>query len=80
MTIAHTIDSKNLMTKLVKVKAHSGDRLNDHANKLAKAVALSAPHLYVNYMRLPGLNLEIACDNLTLKASNRRCIKTLYDA
>ncbi len=80
MTIAHLIDIKNLKTKLVKVKAHSDDQLNDQANKLAKTAAFSAPRLNINYLSISGLNLEIACDNLTLKASSRKCIKTIYEA
>ena len=71
MTIAHIIDIKHLKIKLVKVKAHSGDRLNEKADQLAKTAAFSAPRLNVNYLRIPGLKLEIACDNLILKASSR---------
>jgi len=80
MTITHMIESKNLKVNLVKVKAHSGDRLNDRADKLAKTAAFLAPRLNLNYLWISGLNLEIACDNLTLKISSRRCIKTICDS
>ncbi len=71
MTIAYMINIKHLKTNLIKIKAHSGNRLNDRADKLAKAAAFSASRLYINYLRIPGIRLEIACDNLTLKASSR---------
>ncbi len=43
MTIAHVIDVLQLTVTMKKVKAHSGMRLNDAADKLAKAAACSAP-------------------------------------
>jgi len=80
MTIAHLIDVKHLKTTLVKVKAHSRNRLNDQADQLAKAAALSAPRLNILYLSIPGLRLEITCNHLTLKTSSRRYIKNLYKA
>ena len=80
MTIAHTIDCKHLSINMVKVKAYSGDRLNDRADKLAKAAASSAPRLNIKYMSISGINLEITCDNLTLETFSRRSIKTLFEA
>ncbi len=79
MTIAYIVDRKNLMTTLVKVKAHSGDRFNDRANKLAKAAAFTAPRLHIDYLSILELKLEIICDNLMMKASSRRSIKSLFD-
>src|SRR6266540_140085 len=64
MTIAHLIDIKQLSIHMIKVRAHSGDRLNERADKIAKAAAFSAPRLLVNYLNLPGHNVELACDNL----------------
>ena len=80
MTIAYVINEIDLKIKMVKVKAHSGDRLNDRADKLAKATAFMAFRLNLLYTRLPGLKLIIACDHLIMKASSRRCIKQLHDA
>ncbi len=65
---------------MVKVKAYSGDRLNDHADQLAKAAAISASRLNLKYTQLLGLNLIIACDHLVIETSSRRCIKQLHDA
>ena len=65
---------------MVKVKAHSGEILNDWADIIAKTAAHSTSRLNINYLRIPGLNLEVACNNLTLEAFSRKCIKTLYDA
>src|SRR6266542_162681 len=65
---------------MVKVKAHSGDRLNDQADKLAKEAASTAPRLNLNYMNLPDLSLVLTCDNLVVETSSRRTIKHLYDA
>ena len=74
------IEAKNLQIRLVKVKAYSGNQFNDRADKLAKVAAFSAPRLNVNYLSLPGLNIEITCDFLTLKTSSRRCIKSIFEA
>jgi len=79
LTIVHTIECKQLRIKMIKVKAHSGDRLNDRVDKLAKDATLSAPRLNVKYMCLPGLNLKLACANLTLDTSSRKSIKALLD-
>ena len=65
---------------MIKVKAHSGDRLNDHADFLAKAAVVSAPRFNVNYMKILGLRLMIACDHLVIEKSSRKCIKQLHDA
>ncbi len=80
MTIAHLIDIKRLSIHMIKVRAHSGDRLNERADKIAKAAIFSASHLQVNYLNLPGHNLEMACDNLTLETSSRGCVKHLFEA
>ena len=80
LSIAYIIECKNLTLNMVKIKAHSGDRLNDRADNLAKVAASSAPHLNVKYLSIPDHNLEIACDNLTLEASSRKSIKTLFEA
>jgi len=80
MAIAHIIESKFLQTTLVKIKAHSGDRLNDRADRIAKTAAYSAPHLNINYLAIPSLKLEITCDNLTLEASSRKSIKAICEA
>ena len=42
MTIAHLIDIKLLTIHMIKVRAHSGDWLNERANKIAKAAAFTA--------------------------------------
>ena len=65
---------------MVKVKAHSGDRLNDKADKLAKEAAFTAPRINLKYMNLPDLSLVLTCDNLVVEASSRRTIKQLFDA
>ncbi len=80
MTVAHIIECKCLTVNMIKVKAHSGDRLNDRADKLAKEVAVSAPRLNIIYMNLPGINVELTVDNLTLETSSRKSIKTLFEA
>ena len=70
MTIALIIDVKHLKTQLIKVKAHSGERLNERADKLAKKAAFSAFRLHINYLNLPSNKLELTCDNLTMEASS----------
>jgi len=80
LTIDYIIRALNLMVKMVKVKAYSGDRLNDRADQLAKAAAFTAPRLNLKYMNLPGLSLVITCDNLLVKAFSRQCIKQLFNA
>ncbi len=65
---------------MVKVKAHSGNRLNDRTDRLAKIAASSAPRIHVKYLSIPGHQMEIACDNLTLDASSRKSIKSLIEA
>ncbi len=42
MTIAHMIEAKHLQIRMVKVKAHSGNKYNDRADYLAKAATFSA--------------------------------------
>ena len=69
-----------MLLNLVKVKAHSGDHLNDQVNQLAKAAATDAPHLNIKYLSLPSIKLEINCDHLILEAFSRRSIKALYEA
>ncbi len=80
MTIAHVIDVLKLTVTMMKVKAHSGIRLNEKANQLAKAAAFSTSRLNLMYTKLPGLNLVLTCDHLIIEASSRRCIKELADA
>ncbi len=80
MTIAHVMEVLKLTVKMVKIKAHSGDRLNEKADQLAKATAFSTPRLNLNYTKLLGLNLVLACDHLIVEASSRKCIKQLSDA
>ena len=80
MTVAHIIECKCLTVNMIKVKAHSGDRLNDRADKLAKEAAVSAPRLNIIYLNLPGINVELTVDNLTLETSSRKSIKTLFEA
>ena len=80
MTIAHLIDVKSLTIRMIKVRAHNGNRLNERADKIAKNAAITAPRLNVNYLSIPGHKLEITCDNLTLKTSSQRCVKNLFDA
>ena len=80
MTIDYIIQTLDLKVKMVKVKAHSGVCLNETADKLAKAAAFSSPRLSLHYTNLPGLNLVLACDHLTVEVSSRRCLKQLSDA
>ncbi len=80
MIIAHVKEVLSLSIKMVKVKAHSGDRLNDKADHLAKAAASSTPRINLTYTKLPGLNLVLAYDHLIVEASSRRSIKQLADA
>ena len=80
MTIDYIIRALDLKVKMVKVKAHSRDRLNDRADQLAKAAAFTVPRLNLKYMNLPGLLLIITCDNLIVEASSRRNIKQLFNA
>ncbi len=80
MTIMHVLKVLDLNVKMVKVKAHSDDRLNDQADTLAKDITFSAPQLNLNFMKLLSLNLVLACDHLIIKAFSRSCIKQLQDA
>jgi len=77
--IAYVMDVLNLTIRMIKVKAHSGDRLNELADQIAKAAAFSTPRINLNYTQLPGLNLVLACDHLIVEASSRKCIKKLSD-
>jgi len=65
---------------MVKVKAHSGDRLNDKTDRLAKAAAFAAPRLNLKYSNLPEVSLVLTCDNLIVDASSRKSIKQLFNA
>jgi len=47
VTIRHVLDIMDLTITIVKVKAHSGDRLNDRTDQLAKTAAISASRLNV---------------------------------
>jgi len=80
LLISYVIDQLNLVVKLVKVKAHSGDRLNDKADTLAKEAVSTGPRLNINIAAIPDLRLFMACDQLEIEASSRRCIKQLHDA
>ncbi len=80
MTIDYIIRALDLKVKMVKVKAHSGDRLNEKADQIAKATTFVTPRLNLNYMSLPGLQVVLACDNLTMESSSKHSIKQLYDA
>ena len=79
-TIAYLIDTKQMLLNFVKVKAHSGDHLNDRADHLAKAAVTVAPRLNIKYLSLPSIKVKINCDYLTLEASSRQSIKTLHEA
>ncbi len=79
MTIAHIIYSLDLHVQLIKVKAHSGDRLNDKADKLAKEAAVKAPKLNIKYLNLPGLSVVLTCDHLLIEKSSRKSIKHIFD-
>ena len=65
---------------MVKVKAHSGDWLNDKADQIAKAAAVIAPRINLQYMSIPGLKLVLTCDHLTVDFSSRQSIKQLFEA
>ncbi len=80
LTIAHVIEVLQLTVTMKKVKAHSGVCLNDKADQLAKAAAHSVPRINLNYTRLLGLQLVLACDHLIVEASSRKCVKKLVDA
>ena len=80
MIVAHIIKVLDLKIKLIKVKAHSSDRLNNKADILAKKAAVSAPNLSLQYMNLPGLLLGITYDNLVIETSSRKIIKQIFDA
>jgi len=75
MTIDYIIQTLDLKVKMVKVKAHSGDRLNDRADQLAKAAAFAAPRLTLKYSNLPEVSLVLTCDNLIVEASSHKSIK-----
>jgi len=62
------IEVLDLTVKMVKVKAHSDDRLNDQADKIAKEAACKASRLNLNYTKIPGLNLVLACNHLIIEA------------
>jgi len=80
MTIAYTIEALDLKVTMIKIKAHSRDRLNEWADKLAKDATFSALQLNLHYTKLPDLNLVIVCNHLIIENSSRRCIKQLQDA
>jgi len=80
MAIAHIISRLDLKVQLIKVKAHSGDRLNDKADRLAKDAVVHRPKLNVNYLNLPGLAVVLTCDHLIIEKSSRKCIKQIFDA
>ncbi len=80
MTIAHMIEAKHLQIRMVKVKAHSGNKYNDRADYLAKAATFSASWLHIHYLSLPGFKVELTCDFLILETSSRRSIKSIFDA
>src|SRR6266540_3809869 len=65
---------------MVKVKAHSGERFNEQADKLAKAAAFSTPRINLRYTNIPGLNIVLACNHLIVEASSRKSIKQLSEA
>ncbi len=76
----YIIRELDLNVKMIKVKTHNGDRLNDSADRLAKAAAFNAPRFNLNYLALPELALGLTYDNLTVETSSRRCIKQLFEA
>ncbi len=80
MTIDYIIRTLDLKVKMVKVKAHSGDWLNDKADRLAKAAVFAAPRLNLKYTNLPELSLVLTCDNLIIEASSQKSIKCLFNA
>ena len=80
MTIAYVIKVMELDVRLVKVKAHNSDRLNNWADKLTKAAAFTTLKLNLQYTRLSGYNLVLTCDHLLIEASSRCCIKQLHEA
>ena len=62
MSIVHVIDMLELQVVMTNVKAHSGDRLNERADQLAKAAARTATRLNLNYTKLSGVNLMLTYD------------------
>jgi len=76
----YIINQLKLKVTMVKVKAHSGNRLNDKADKLAKAAAVTAPRLNLNYKNLLSLSVVLTCDHLILEASSRKSIKQIFHA
>src|SRR6266498_3672691 len=80
MTIDYIIKALDLTVTMIKVKAHSGDPLNDRADQLAKTAALSTSRLNLIYTNLPGLSLTLTYDHLILETSSRRSVKQIYHA
>src|SRR6266498_4639713 len=80
MTIDYIIQTLDLKVKMVKVKAHSGDRLNDKTDRLAKAAAFATPRLNLKYSNLPEVSLVLTCDNLIVEAFSCKSIKQLFNA
>ncbi len=65
---------------MIKIKAHSGDRLNDLADQLAKKAVQDGPRLNLKLTDILAVRILMTCDDLEIEASSRRCIKHLFHA
>jgi len=65
---------------MIKIKAHSGDRLNDLADQLAKKAVQDGPRLNLKLTDILAVRMLMTCDDLEIEASSRRCIKHLFHA
>jgi len=78
--ISYIIAQLDLEVIMKKVKAHSGDRLNDLADELAKNAVIHSPRLIFNLTLIPTLRMIMTCDNLHIEMSSRKCLKHLSHA
>jgi len=78
--ISYIIAQLDLEVIMKKVKAHSGDRLNDLADELAKNAVIHSLRLILNLTLIPTLRMIMTCDNLHIEMSSRKCLKHLSHA
>ena len=78
--MSYIIDHLDLDVMMIKVKAHSGDRLNELADQLAKKAIQEGPLLNLILTNIPDMRMIMTCDNLAIEASSRQCLKHLSHA
>jgi len=78
--LSFIIAQMDLDVTMTKVKAHSGDRLNDMADELAKKAVIQSPRLILNLTNIPALRMIMTCDDFHIEMSSRQCLKHLSHA